>query len=193
MLDPMTAATIFATIVSLLSSFKGENRAQDDDEYRTFMNWLEETRQEEVLEEIERNRDLSQAIKNLIEQNQDQVLQKLESINKAVFKIASHIEGFSEITNALNKNLQLSEQAWSILKQLDGSGGSFFLELKTIGGCSFQIMDGNGGMLEINEIRFIEDDLQTLVGLGLLIPDSNKSGYRLWRITREAANLVKAN
>ena len=108
--------------------------------------------------------------------------------------VAAHISGLKEISFALSADQGLSDQAFSIVKQLNDSGGSFFLELKMYGGTNYQVMDANANrLIEIGEPRFVEDDLAQLCELGLLIADYNSQGHRLFRLTRSAAKLAEAN
>lgn len=58
-------------------------------------------------------------------------------------------------------------------------------------GIELLFWDGKGGSAEIIEPRFIEDDLKTLVDLGLLRHDISLSGDNLYFYTRAASNLVK--
>jgi hypothetical protein len=89
-------------------------------------------------------------------------------------------------------NQGLSEQAFLIIKQLYDSGGSFFIEMKMMGGTQYQVLDASSA-IEIPEPRFVDDDLSSLCEYGLLIPDWNSRGDRLFRITRAAARVVEAN
>lgn len=191
-MEPLTAATTFATIVGLLSNFMAEERATSDDEYKEFLAWLHQKRHRALLDEINSNHLLDLSIKGLLSKNHGQVMDALNFLNESVSVIASRISGLREISLAVSPNSELSPQAVSILTQLDSSGGSFFLELRTFDGTDYEIMDGNGGSIEIHEPRFVDDDLATLSALGLLRPDFNSHGYRIWRITREAAKLVKS-
>lgn len=192
-MEPLTAASTFAVIVGLLSTFKAERRGTSADEYQEFLSWLDQKRYKSVIDEITSNHLLGLSIKNLLGHNHEQVMQLLEAVNETVSKIASRISGLQEITQALSPQISLSQQAVLILTQLEHSGGSFFLEHKTFGGTRYVIMDGKGGSIDITEERFIDDDLSTLVSLGLLRPDINSKGHRLWRVTREGAKLAAAS
>ena len=104
--------------------------------------------------------------------------------------VAAHIEGFTEIAEAVRPGIKLSEQAISVLSQLNQSKGSKFLELKMMGGTKFMILDGNQGGIVIDESRFIEDDLCNLCELGFLRLNCNSKGDRLFHLTRQAANYI---
>ncbi|MCJ8293256.1 MAG: hypothetical protein MJK15_02510 [Colwellia sp.] len=188
-MEAFTAATTFATIVGLLSNFKSERKSSSDDEYKEFVSWLDEKRHKSLLDEITSNHLLGLGIKSLLNQNHEVVLQKLSALDETLLVLSSSIGGFKEISNALAPNIELSEQALSIIDQLNSTGGSSFLESKTFDGTSFLFMDTQGS-LEIKESRFIEDDLTQLVNLELLLLDFSSKGNRIFRITRLAVRLL---
>lgn len=189
-MDPVTAASTFATIVGLVSSFKAERRASSDDEYRDFLDWLSEKRHNDVVDAINANHSLSSAIEAFLREGHEEVMTKLSALDDSLLRLASHIEGFNEISKAVAPNIELSDQSISILKQLNASGGSFFMELKTLGATMYQVMDASSE-IDIAEPRFVDDDLKQLCDLGLLLPDMNSKGERLFRITRASVNYVE--
>lgn len=193
MFDVLSDASAFATIMDLITNFKGEKRASENDDYQVFLQWLDETRQNLILDEINENRDLAKSIKNLLEQNNETLLEKLDQINSVVYKIASGINDFKDLAKAVSSSAGVSDQAISILTQLMDSDGSFFVESKMRGLTLLHILDGNSGMIQIDESRFVEADLQVLTDLKLLILDYTSKGSRKWTITREAAGLVEVN
>lgn len=193
MFDVLSDASAFATIMGLITNFKGEKRASENDDYQVFLQWLDETRQNLILDEINENRDLAKSIKNLLEQNNETLLEKLDQINSVVYKIASGINDFKDLAKAVSSSAGVSDQAISILTQLMDSDGSFFVESKMRGLTLLHILDGNSGMIQIDESRFVEADLQVLTDLKLLILDYTSKGSRKWTITREAAGLVEVN
>jgi hypothetical protein len=187
--EALTAATTFATIVGLLSNFKSERKSSSDDEYKEFVDWLDEKRHKSLLDEITSNHLLGLGIKSLLNQNHEVVLQKLSDLDETLLVLSSSISGFREISNALAPNVELSEQALSIIGQLNSTGGSSFIESKTYDGTSFLFMDTQGS-LEIKEPRFVEDDLTQLTNLELLLLDFSSQGNRIFRITRLAVKLI---
>ncbi|WP_298941195.1 hypothetical protein [uncultured Psychromonas sp.] len=186
----MELISSFATLIGLICNFKSERRTASDDEYKEFMEWLETKRHKDVINEIHSNHLLGISIKSLLARNHDAILQKLNQLDSSLIELASQIEGFTDVAAAISPHAGLSEQAFSILKQFDLSGGSVFLEIKDSSGNCYQVMDAQGS-IEITDARFIDDDLDKLCRLGLLIPDRNKSGGRLFRLTRAAVKLVE--
>ncbi|OSI18837.1 hypothetical protein BWD09_00850 [Neisseria dentiae] len=189
-MDPLAIAGAFANIISLIGMFKAERHQASENEYEEFLEWLETNRHTEILEAISSNKNLVSGLGELLNQNHQELLNKILQLDSLLLHLASHINGFSQLANAFPRNNSISNQAMSILRQLHESGGSFFLEIKTMGGHHFQIMDRQGnGRIKLEEPRFIEDDLRQLCSLGLLHKDYNGKGARLFYITRSAAEL----
>ena len=189
-MEPITTASAFATIVGLVSNFKAGRQASSDDEYMDFLEWLSEKRHDEIIQSINSNPSLSSAIEGLLNQSHQQVMEKLAALDNSLLELASRLQGFQQISHAIAPGTEMSEQALSILQQLEESGGSVFIELKFLGGSMFQVMDASA-QLQIDEPRFVDDDLKKLCELGLLLSDQNKKGERLFRITRASVKYVQ--
>jgi len=189
----MDIAASFATIVGLLCNFKSENRANSDDKYEEFTNWLDAKRHKTILEEIQSNHQLALSLRSLLNQNNETLIEKLSHIEKSIVELGLKIPDFKEIASLSSKHLGLSDQAISILQQLEATGGSKILEIGMLAGKVYQVTDGKleNNQLTFEERRFIEDDFDHLCSLGLLTADRNKKGDRLFKITRGASYLVK--
>lgn len=191
-MEPISLATSFSTIISLLGLYKTETRIIEEDEFKDFMLWLTKTNHSEVKEFLEVNTQATIGIKALLNQDREHLFQKLESLDELISSIGSKIDGFNEITAAIHPNAEISDQAVSILKQLLGSEGSKFLKSEALGiKPQFLILDGKGGNIEYDEPQFIDDDINTLIDIGLLKVDYNNRGNRLFVITRAAVKFLK--
>lgn len=179
-----------ATIIGLIYNFKSGRDAKSDREYHDFLNWLEENRYKNIIKQIEDNDELVNGVESLLRESHDTVIDKLNFIEDSVSGLVSGISGLNTIAHAVRPNAELSEQAQRMLKNFVESQGSFILELKTKNGDSYKIADGDGRQLGINEPRFVEDDFNSLCSLGLLTPDINSKGSRMYRITRSAVRYV---
>ncbi|MBQ4814279.1 hypothetical protein J8M20_23125 [Pseudoalteromonas luteoviolacea] len=178
-----------ATILGLVCNFKSERRVRTDDEYSVFMEWLDAKRHMSVIDDINSNHQLSLSIKSLMKREHEEVMLQLQSINESLSLLSSKVFGLKDIARSIEPNIVLSEQVVSIMKQFYASEGSFFVEAKSASGTAY-IMDGKGGSLIITEPRFVDDDLEQLINLGLLRLDYNKSGDRLFRLTRALQKYV---
>lgn len=190
-MDPLSLASAFATIVGLIGQFRGEKFGQEQATLNDFMQWLIETNHEELKEILEKNSKASEGIKNILQEDRELFLEKLEGINNALLAFASGVSGFSSLAEAINPNALLSKQAISILTQFEEKQASKALEANSFGGMSLLLLDGASGNIEYDEPRFIEDDLKSLIELGLLRHDYNSNGDNLYIFTRAASSFIK--
>jgi len=189
-MDPITAAGSFATIVGLVINFKSERKASSDNEYREFLEWLEAKNHSETIKAIQANHSLGSSIDTLLKQNHEEVVAKLAALDDSLLLLASKIPSFRNISLALAPASEISDQAISILRQLEQSGGSKFLEGKFGQGNLYLILDASG-QIEIEDFRFADDDLETLCSLGLLLPSANDKGERLFTLTRASVRFLE--
>jgi len=189
-MDPITGASAFATIISLVGQFRAERGSNSQADFNAFLSWLVEMQHDELKKLVEANVITSIGIKALLNEQQDVLVAKLESINRALVSFASSYEGFSDIAQGLNPDFGLSDQAIHLLRQFESSGASQAIELHMQGGVTLVLSGGQSGVLEIRDQRFIEDDLRTLVELGLLRLGSNSKGDNVYLFTRIASQLV---
>lgn len=190
-MEPISVATAFASVIGLLGQFQASRGSADQADFNEFLQWLVDSNHEEVKSLIESNTKTAIGIKALLNQNHDVLLQKLDALDSALSSFGSLIPGFSDISSGLYPSRsQLSEQAKEILSQFQSSGASKILELRTFDGVELMYLDGNEREMKISDPRFLEDDLKTLVELGLLRHDFNRKGDNLYIFTRTASELV---
>lgn len=189
-MDPVTSATTFATIVSLVGDFISRREANESKDYESFMSWLHEQRHEEIRSLLQSSSTTVVGIKALLNESRDEILDRLSALDQTMAAIAAAIPAFSGIAELSNPSVGLSQQALSVLEQFHDSGASGVLESKIMNGIVLVPLDGNGGQIEFSERRFIEDDLTTLVELGLLDLSHNGRGQRIFKFKRTAAALV---
>jgi len=105
--------------------------------------------------------------------------------------LLNRVESVSGIANLLQPNFGLSDQAVSILGQLVRSKAKEFGLIKTMSKINLTLIPG--GWMKVDEERFIEDDLKTLVDLNLLsVRYGSQSGSPFYGITRNALKLIEA-
>jgi len=184
--DPLTAATSFATIVGLLSNFKSERSGTQLSE---FTDWLKDKHHGDVAADIERNQLLAVQLKSLLALNHQELVQRLDSLDTVLASVASHVKTFSALATTVRPDSVISEQAFSIVKQFADSGANECWEQKYLGGTRYHFI-GGAGNLEVLEPRFIEDDLKTLVELRILRLEYGSKGTRKFIITRQAVQLA---
>jgi hypothetical protein len=192
-MEPVSVATAFASVIGLLGQFQASRGSKDQADFNEFLQWLVDSNHDEVKSLIESNTRTAIGIKALLNQNQDILVQKLDALDSALSAYGSLIPGFSDISSGVHPGGgQLSKQAKEILSQFQVSGASKILELHTYDGVDLMYLDGRDGAMDISDPRFLEDDLKTLVELGLLRQDFNDNGRSLYIFTRAASELVQS-
>ena len=189
-MDPLTLAGSFATIVGLLCNYKGERRNKEDAQLSDFLLWLENSHHNEIKDLIAGNTNICSGIENILKQNHNDLIKTMTEIDNALASFASKVESFSALALAVKPDAELSKQAMEVLEQLISSNCSGFIEIKTNQATILQLLEG--GQINYIEPIFIEDDLSVLNELGLLRVNYNKSGSRVFKITRSAVSVVNA-
>lgn len=186
-----TGAAKFATIVSLISDFIDQRRADQAKDYESFMSWLQEQRHEEVRNLLESNSTTVTSIKALLNESKDQITRQLTELDQLLSSVAASIPLYSDIALLAHPTGAISEQALAVLEQFYDTGASGVLESKIMSGVILVFLDGEGGQVDFSEPQFIEDDLTTLVDFGLLNLTHNSKGERVFKFKRNAAALVE--
>jgi len=95
-MDPLTSATVFATIVSLIGQFRSErSNASKTIETSEFMSWLSTNSHEEIKQLLESNVNATISIKTLLSVNHDALIEKLKCLDEALATYASTLPEFS--------------------------------------------------------------------------------------------------
>jgi len=187
-MNMLPGATIFAQIVSLIAAFSTERSLGKINSTQDFLMWLEKQDHQDLKRLLEANSQAMAGIQALLNQNQEVLLGKLEGIDQLLTMLTSRIEGFSAIALSVSPEAVLSEQAVDVLRQCNKTKASQFF--RGYGGYHF-LSDAQGG-LAVHDELFIEDDLATLVDLGLLRQqEDNSAGDPIYTFTRAGSRLVR--
>lgn len=181
----------FATIVGLLATFQSGREGKRDIE--EFKHWLEENNHGNMVSIIENNNNMQQQLTVFMNQNHDQVMAQLSTLNDLMVSIASHMQGLGNIASSFAPNSGLSDQAVNVLRQFVESDSARMIHIQT---WSFEELDNiysldNGGV-EYSEPRFIETDIDSLVNAGLITMTKGNNGGGIYRITRQAVAFIDA-
>jgi hypothetical protein len=190
-LDPITASTTFATLVSLFSDFLNERKEVSSDDYKKFLEWLSENRHDEIKKLLEQNQATVTSIKVILNSQSSVILEKLRQVDNKLCSLLSTDNLFKSLVISIKPYSALSEQAVSFLRQIESAKASRVLQFNMMGELNYIFIDGVGENLEIMEPRFITDDLEQLLELGLLRLEHNSKGESIYVYTRLASSLVK--
>lgn len=191
-MDPLTTATTFSTLVGLVGSFVGERRHQQSVNYDDFVMWLNETRQADVIEILQRSAATAVAIKALLHESKAELTERLNSLDREIARVASAFEGVSEVASALYPDIVFSDQAVSLITQFADSSATKVLVVTYVSDdLELPFLDAQGG-LSYADPRFVRDDLDSLADAGLLRKSFNGRGEDIFAITRRAISFVAA-
>ncbi len=186
----------FATIVGLLATFQSGREGKRDIE--EFKHWLEENNHSNMVSIIENNQNIQQQLTVFMNQNHDQVMSQLSTLNDLMVSIASHMQGLGNIASSFAPNNGLSDQAIDVLRQFvksDCKKMHRFIS-RTLGAGSKDIYSLEGteraSSLEYSEPRFIEDDINSLVDMSLITLSESSKNSITYTITRQAVSFIDA-
>lgn len=179
-----------ATIVGLIINFIGEKRNAEQQSYEEFLLWLEHKHYKEIKKGIEESQQLSFQIKSIIGMKHAELLSKLNLIEGMLVDICSNVSGFSGLSLTINPERTLSDQAISILRQIEDNESDGVMEWKSH--ASFSLIGRDKSYsISIAEPRFIQDDLDKLCKFNFMKLDYSSQGNRIFYITRVASNFLK--
>jgi|SRR5581483_5643414 len=181
-MDPVTAA---ATITQLIGLFRQEQSAQKDLSHRQFIEWLEYHRHEEIKELVTRTFHLSTEVDEILKQDHQIILGRLDEVNRILLDILSRVQGLSGIAVCLVPNIGLPEGAMELLRLVSSSNDGVLI-LSPDG----EQMMVDGRFYASDEQRFLHDDLDALVAHGLFSVGYSGSDP-IYRITRRGAKFVE--
>lgn len=192
----LETSAALASVVGLIGQFVSGRDAAKSHDFNSFMQWLAESNHSELKALIESNHTTNIGVKAILSKNMESLRDSLERIDAALAAFTSAIDGFAQLGEGLRPNRGLSEQALSILRQLEAAQASAFLVFpagQSEPGEETMVFDGSVESLEIPEARFLSSDLGSLVSVGALIAGRNSQGTPMYTVTRVGAELVKSN
>ena len=179
----------FAQIVGLLAAFSSERNAGESAGAREFLEWLTEHNHAELRRSIEQNQSTTISIKAMLNRGFEDIGEKLEGISNQLAILASRSDGIIDLATSYSQAL-LSDQAYKVLRTMEENASEYLLLLKSLTGPA-QLLLVPGPQHSVEEPRFLHDDLEMLLGLGLLNLGYSKNGEPLYRATRAGSQLVK--
>jgi hypothetical protein len=190
-MEPITVATAFAPIIGLLRLYKGETQGSESREFGNFIDWLRGRQFDRLADLILGHGDLARSVRGLVEDRHHEVMAKLDSLERVLAGVVRNIDVFRPLAETVG-GAQLSDQAVSVLRQLNKANESRFFENVYHGGTDYEMMAASG-TIQVSEPRFITDDLLTLCELGFLRVDRDNQGKRIFVITRAGATVGESS
>lgn len=183
----------FATIVGLLATFQsGREGREGKKDLESFKQWLIENNHSNMITIIDSNESLQQDLTSFMNQNHEQVMAQLSTLNNLMVSLASHMQGLGSIASRFDSNNGLSDQAIDVLRQFVISGSSKMHYMKNTSGKGgdFYILEGAAPDIEYSEQIFMEDDMSSLLNAGLITLTIGSKGNAIYKITRQAYRFI---
>ena len=184
MIDPLSGATAFATIVQLLAIYRQERGARKDLDHRDFIEWLEHHHHEEIKELITNTYHLQSQVDDLLRQDHAVILQKLDEVNQISASILARLDGFSAVADIVVPNLGLSLQTMGLLRLLARSKTGRFIMISED---QFAV---DTVFFHPADAKFFHDDVTALVSSNLVTVDHTSGGELILRLNRRGAQLA---
>jgi len=193
-MEPLSAATALATIVSLIMDFRRERGARKALKHQDFIEWLDYHRHQETKDLILNTYHLQKEIDEILRREHADLLEAVERGNRLLTVALGRIDTFTGLAQKIAPECSLSDQAISILRQLRDSGYPEVGLSKFLGGFNLEGFSygSTGPEFSLTDPVFAEDDLNILTDMGLLRPRISSSGGAFYGITRAASQLLDA-
>jgi len=195
-MDPITISTTLATIVGLLCNYRQEKGDREQLNHRTFIEWLEYHRHEEIKNLICDTYHLQSEVDALLREDSQRLATKLNNIEEMLARLLSRVEGFAPVVESLHPGIELSSQALEVLSLFVTTESDRLVILHAPDGPKFALFPASGGSAptyRVAEPRLLDDDVRTLLELGLIIQDrrADYGGEPTFRLARPGIHYVQ--
>jgi hypothetical protein len=186
MVDPLSGATAFATIVQLLAIYRQERGTRKDLDHRDFIEWLAHHRHEEIKELITNTYHLQSEVDELLRKDQALILRKLDEVNQIAASILARLDEFAAVADIVVPNIGLSFQTMGLLRLLARSQTGRFIMMSED---QFAV---DTAIFHPADAKFFHDDLTALIESKLVTVDHTKTGdHLILRLNRRGAQLAE--
>lgn len=159
-------------------------------DFKGFMDWMNDNHGE-IKKHIERNDVIALELRNILEDSFENILEKLEKLDRLLASFSMHFEPVCGLAKALTPNYGLSDQAISILKQFVYSKGITMQEMDISTGIELYIMESHE-YINIEDRRLLRNDLKRLVESVFLIPGINSAGKTYYNLGENGIKFIKS-
>lgn len=196
-------ASLFGYLAQFFSERANNQKATEQATIDEYLEWLRRNNHQEVVTLITDNADLSASIKTLLSQQHQTVIEMLKKIDAVVGSVAAGIEILRPIAESRPfADSQLSDSSIDIIQWLTREQFSGFLVVPargddiTLVALGRRSADFNAPPPQTNhdvlEPQFFEDDIATMLELGVLRETFNGKGDSLYHLTRGGSKLAKS-
>jgi len=191
-MDPLSLASSFASIVGLIGMFKQERKEGDATDKDDFLQWLQSHNFEEYAKTISSSSEALAEIEKVLSENHEVIISKLHKIDEVLSTLAINMNLLDGLAESMYHSPVISVQAIEVLRQLVNSPSSSFIKSRVGATTEALILIQDGGQINFEEPRFIDDDLITLINCGLLWMSYGSQGSEIYNITRDATKFISS-
>lgn len=185
--EPLAA---LATLAGLAADFVSSRKAGEASDHDAYIDWLRRCEHQQVVDYLEGNREMSEAIKLLWKRQHSDVITLLKEMEARFVSVVSNMAVIGRMAAATTRKPLISDQARSVLRQMNGAKASYITEYRTTSAGRFYGIDGDWvRKIEIDDPRFIGDDISQLCKLNLLDLRGEDWNDRKFYITRLGAEV----
>ena len=188
----MEPFTLFVTLAPYLIGYAKEKAEQKKYTIEDFQDWLIKNHHNKMEKAIQENQGLLAGIKIILKGNHSETLDKFDKLEKILSSAIANTVVGSELAKAINPVLLLSEQAISILIQMNKDEVEALCINHTLNldrRLLYMRAPVNGEIKDL-DARFLLDDLNQLVKLGYLTININQQGEDVYFITRKGSSII---
>jgi hypothetical protein len=191
-MEPLSA---FLSLISLLRIFKQERGEDTKADRQAFLDWLAQHKHDELKDFIANTAAARTEVDKILAADHAEMIEKLDDIQKIVATLLSRVDEFRGLSQAIVPDMQLSEQAVSILRQFAESGADqLYYANHGAGNFVLMTLPPNSVGVGFTEPRFIKNDLDDLTHLGLIsLAEYNAEGYPIYCLARAGSRYVQTS
>jgi len=193
-LDSPELAAQLVQFVGLISLYVNEQRHIASEKRISFTNWALERRIEQLIALNAQQPALFEALQIAIQNDIQGMADSIDQLNRNIAAILVHLPGLDQIKTSIPPESILHESAISILRLWVHSNHVHLVVYRGDGGPVIQLEGGEGletSVIRGTDPRFVHDDLDSLVALGLILPGATGSGLPKYQLTRAAEEFIR--
>lgn len=179
----MEPATALVTVIGLLITWLQDKETQASATLEDYKEWLRRKEHNEILTLIESNSDLQGQIRSLLILQHAEISLKIDRLETLIKSAIEFSPDWFSLANSICPESTLSSQAKSILLQFYESEEEYFDHVPL---CEnpHNYLFPSGKNIDFTDVRFIHDDIESLLKHGLIQRGSPKNKKELFYPTR---------
>jgi hypothetical protein len=184
--------SMYLSLVGLIATYRQLADGRSSGDTAKFQTWLISSGFRDVSAKIDESVSLQAGLAALLEEDSALIKSKLDTIEDVVRSVASRMEGFSKLSEAIPHEGYLSDQACNLIRRLDANeSGEMLCHIETRI-VKVVFLPTSSGRFEPSEPRFLSDDLSKLESAGWIrLVRHNGSGQPIYAITRRGSEAAK--